>query len=116
MKNNNNEIKKKEVIEMGKIPKDITSEGNTKSVNVNFKVTPEQKEQLDADRKNGGFKDMSKYIMFKLFGGGAPAITLPEGREILQKLSECADLLNSLTAGNIYKNNAALDNVLNNFG
>lgn len=101
MTNNNSEVEKNEVIKMGKMPENNTSEGNTKSANINCKVTPEQKERLKAEMQFGGFKSLSNYIMFKLFND-APAITLPEGHKIFLKLSECADLLNALSVGDTH--------------
>ena len=95
------EMNENEVIKMGKIPDNITSDGNTKSISVSFKVTPQQKEQLEADIKLGGFKNQSEYILFRLFNDN-PVITLTEGRDILSKLAELESLLHDLRVGDAH--------------
>ena len=101
MTNNNSEVEKNEVIKMGKMPDNITSNGSTKSETISFKVSPQQKEQLKADMKHGGFKNQTEYIVSRLFNG-APVITLPEGRNILSKLAELESLLHDLRVGDAH--------------
>lgn len=113
--NNNNEIRNDvNVINKGKIPKNITSNGKTKPITKGFKVTPAQNEQIEAAIDNGGFKSFSEYVLHMLFDG-APIITIAGGRDILIKLSECADLFNAMSDNADYNSNAGFDKLIDKF-
>ncbi len=94
MKNQNrNEVI--EIINEGKIPEDIISGSNSKSITKSLKITPSQNEQLAADMAKGNFKSFSEYALHKLFGD-SKIITIEGGHKLLVKLSECAELLNAI--------------------
>lgn len=84
------------VINEGKIPEDITSGSNSKSLTKSFKITPSQNEQLVADMEACGCKKFTQYVISKLFGGNTTVVTIEDGHEILARLAECANLLNQL--------------------
>ncbi len=112
MKNQNrNEVI--EVINEGKIPEDIISRSNSKSITKSFKITPSQNERLEADMAKGYFKSFSKYALHKLFGD-SKIITIEGGHELLVKLSECADLLNSMS-NTTHSSNAAFNTLAAKF-
>lgn len=95
MNNNVENQNNSDVINKGKIPDNITSPSDIKSVSRTFKVTQAQNELIKAAMEKVGFKTFSEYVLYKLFDS-TPIITIEGGRDILIKLSECAELLNAM--------------------
>lgn len=95
MNNNVENQNNSDVINKGKIPDNITCPSDTKSVSRTFKVTQAQNELIKAAMEKVGFKTFSEYVLYKLFDS-TPIITIEGGRDILIKLSECAELLNAM--------------------
>lgn len=102
--NNYNEIQNDmNVINKGKIPENITSQSDTKSVSKTFKVTQAQNEQIKADMEKGGFKNFSEFVLYNIFNKTS-MVTIDGGRDLLKKLSECADLLNDVSDNMAHNN------------
>lgn len=87
------------VINKGKIPEKITFEGTTKPTTLSIKLTVEENSRFTADFEHSGMSSKTDYVKHRLFNN-KPLVTLSAGREIFEKLSECADLLHNLSEGN----------------
>lgn len=88
-----------EEVNMGKIPVNTTSNGNTKAVTLSVKLTAEENSRFVADLERSGMSSKTDYVKHRLFNS-RPVITLDKGQEIFKSLSECADLLHALNEDN----------------
>lgn len=102
------------VINKGKIPENITSKGKNDLKGRSFKVTPSQNEQIETDIRRGGFNSFTEYVQHMLFDRN-PIITIEGGRDILIKLSECADLLNAMGDNAAYNSNEDFEKLIDKF-
>lgn len=88
-----------EEVNMGKIPVNTTSNGNTKAVTLSVKLTAEENSRFVADLERSGMSSKTDYVKHRLFNS-RPVITLDKGQEIFKSLSECAGLLHALNEDN----------------
>lgn len=113
MKNNN--VMQAEVINKGKIPENTTSNGNTKTVTLSVKLTVEENSRFVADVERSGMRNKTDYVKRRLFNS-QPIITLDKGRDIFDKLSECANLLHTLNEDNSVDRQQDIRKITEQFG
>lgn len=113
-KTNNNFRENMEVIKEGKIPENITSSGNTKSATLSVKLTAEENNRFTADLERSGMSSKTDYVKHRLFNS-RPVITLDKGREIFEKLSECANLLHDIREDSATDQRKAFEEIAEQF-
>lgn len=94
----NKTVAENKVINKGKMPENITSNGSTKPITLSVKLTAEENSRFSANLERSGISSKTEYVKHILFGN-KPIITLGNGQEIFKKLSVCADLLNDIQEG-----------------
>lgn len=87
-----NNVMQAEVINKGKIPVNITSDGNIKAVTLSVKLTAKENSRFIADFERSGMGSKTEYTKHRLFKDD-PIITLGDWQKIFKELSKCADLL-----------------------
>lgn len=94
-----NSAAENKVVKKGKIPENITTNGNTVSSTLSVKLTAEENIRFTVDLERSGMSNKTDYVKQRLFKD-KPIITLDKGREIFGKLSECVELLHALNESN----------------